>query len=241
MCKLIVLRIVTKNFNCLLAVIIIIVIFLLMSRSRQYLLLVFHCSLSDIKSSQVSRTLLSTLADLNSAEVWMDFYDFQFLYFPIWIFKTVPSAASTIGITVTLMFNSFFSSLKVPNICPCYYYISLLRVFPASVRWWFFTRVWVTANFLKFPEFFSVFWRISTMLLFGWSPFAPFISKSPSPCTRSLVAVLDTLITIVITFTFMVHSCFFLVIQQRLIINFSYQFLSVLPSGQPEQQYYLFY
>ena len=33
--------------------------------------MVFHCSLSDSKSPQVSRTLLSILAVLNNAVVWM--------------------------------------------------------------------------------------------------------------------------------------------------------------------------
>ena len=33
--------------------------------------MVFHESLSDSKSSQVSRTLLSILADLNNSVVWM--------------------------------------------------------------------------------------------------------------------------------------------------------------------------
>ena len=37
------------------------------------------------------------------------------------------------------------------------------------VSWWFFTEVWVTASLLKSLGFFSVFWPISTMLLFGWS------------------------------------------------------------------------
>ena len=33
--------------------------------------MIFHRSLSDSKSLQISRTALSILADLNSAEVWM--------------------------------------------------------------------------------------------------------------------------------------------------------------------------
>ena len=33
--------------------------------------MVFHCSLSDCKSSQGSRTLLNILVDLNNAVVWM--------------------------------------------------------------------------------------------------------------------------------------------------------------------------
>ena len=45
-----------------------------------------------------------------------------------------------------------------------------LRVFLISVRWGSFTGVWVTANLLKSPGLFSVFWSILIMLLFGWHP-----------------------------------------------------------------------
>ena len=80
--------------------------------------MIFHWSLSDSKSSQVSRTLLSILADLNNAVVWMvSTYSL--------ISKSsspctntlvnVPSVPITIDITVTFMFHSFFSSLKRPR------------------------------------------------------------------------------------------------------------------------------
>ena len=39
--------------------------------SHQHSLMVFHCSLSDSKSPQISRTLLSILADLNNVVIWM--------------------------------------------------------------------------------------------------------------------------------------------------------------------------
>ena len=39
--------------------------------SHQYLLMFFHWSLSESKSAQVSNTLLSILANLNNAIVWM--------------------------------------------------------------------------------------------------------------------------------------------------------------------------
>ena len=71
----------------------------------------FHGSLSDSKSLQVSRTLLSILADLSNAVVWMVSTG------PV-IFKpsgsctsplvAVPRAPITIGI-VTFMFHSFFN------------------------------------------------------------------------------------------------------------------------------------
>ena len=75
--------------------------------------MVFHWSLNDSKSHQVSRILLSILADLNNAVVWM------VCIRPL-ISKTsspctnplvtIPSTPVTISITVCFMFYSFFSS-----------------------------------------------------------------------------------------------------------------------------------
>ena len=76
--------------------------------------MVFHWSLSDSKSPQVSRTLLSILAVLNNAVVWMvstrppTSKSSSPLSNPL---VTVPNAPITIGIIVTRMFHSFFSSL----------------------------------------------------------------------------------------------------------------------------------
>ena len=76
--------------------------------------MVFHWRLSDSKSPQVSRTLLSILAVFNNAVVWMvstrsptpkssrPFNN------PLVI---VPKAPITISIIVTFMFHSFFNSL----------------------------------------------------------------------------------------------------------------------------------
>ena len=84
---------------------------------------VFHASvnwwfssrvLSDSKFPQVSRTLLSILADLNNTVVWMVstrsliFISSRSYTNPL---VTVPSAPITISITITFMFQSFFSSL----------------------------------------------------------------------------------------------------------------------------------
>ena len=76
-------------------------------------LFVFHMILSDSKSPQVFRTLLSILADLNNAVIWM--------VSPCPLISkssfpstnpmvTVPNAPITIGITVIFMLHSFFSS-----------------------------------------------------------------------------------------------------------------------------------
>ena len=71
-------------------------------------------SLSDSKSSQVSRTLLSNLAVLNNAVVCMvsthppTSKSSSPFSNPL---VTVPKAPLTIGITVTCMFHNFFNSL----------------------------------------------------------------------------------------------------------------------------------
>ena len=70
--------------------------------------MIFHWRLSDSKSPQVSRTLLSILAVFNNAVVWM-------------VSTRLPTSKSSrpfnnplltvpIGIIVTLMFHSFFNS-----------------------------------------------------------------------------------------------------------------------------------
>ena len=76
--------------------------------------MVFHSSLSDSKSPQVSRTRLSILAVLSNAAVWIVStrpitskssrpFDNPLV--------TVPNAPITIGTIVTFMFHSFFNSL----------------------------------------------------------------------------------------------------------------------------------
>ena len=65
--------------------------------------MVFHWSLSDSKSPQVSKNLLSILAVLNNAVAWKVSTR---LSLPV----TVPRAPITIGITVTFMFHSFYKS-----------------------------------------------------------------------------------------------------------------------------------
>ena len=76
--------------------------------------MVFHWSLSDSKSPQVSRTRLSILAVFSNAVVWIvstcppTSKSFRPFNNPL---VTVPNAPITIGTIVTFMFHSFFSSL----------------------------------------------------------------------------------------------------------------------------------
>ena len=76
--------------------------------------MIFHWSIIDSKSPQVSRTLHSILAVLNNAVVWMvstcpptskSSSPFSNLL------VTVPNTPITIGIIVTFMFHNFFNSL----------------------------------------------------------------------------------------------------------------------------------
>ena len=83
--------------------------------------MVFHWSVSDRKSPQVSRKLLSILADLNNAIVWMVSTR------PLILKSSCPSANPSvtvlsvpiaIDITVTFIFHSFFSSLARSRYLP---------------------------------------------------------------------------------------------------------------------------
>ena len=95
----------------------------------------FHWNLRDSKSPQVSRTLLSLLADLNNAVVWMVpsrpliSKSSSSLTNPLLI---VPSAPITIGITVTIMLHSFFSSLARSRYLSLYF--TFLQFYPVVSR-----------------------------------------------------------------------------------------------------------
>ena len=170
--------------------------------------MVFHWRLSDSKSPQVFRTLLSIVAVFNN-DVWMvstrlpTSKSSRPFNNPL---VTVPKAPITIGIIVTFIFHSFFLKFsskvevlislftffqfysvvirdsKVNNFAGFLFFVvdyykvwyyydhSLIRAFHISVSRWFFTGVRVTASLLKSPGLFSVFWRFSVMLSFGWSP-----------------------------------------------------------------------
>ena len=86
-------------------------------------------SLSDSKSPQVSRTLLSILAVLNNNVVWMVSTrppiskSSSTFSNPL---VTVPNALITIGIIVTCMFHSFFSSLARSRFLSLFSHFSVL-------------------------------------------------------------------------------------------------------------------
>ena len=80
--------------------------------------MVFHWSLSDSKSPQVSRTRLSILAVISNAVVWIvstrPLTSKSSRHFNNSL-VTVPNAPITIGTIVTFMFHSFFNSLARSN------------------------------------------------------------------------------------------------------------------------------
>ena len=87
--------------------------------------MVFHWSLSDSKSLQVSRTFSSILADLNNAVVWIvstrppiSKSSNPFIS-PL---VTVQRTPITIGINVTFRFHSFFNSRERSR---CLFFFSL--------------------------------------------------------------------------------------------------------------------
>ena len=90
--------------------------------------MVFNWSLGDRKSPQVSRTLLSILAILNNAVVWMvstcspTFKSFCLFSNPL---VTVPNATITIGIIFICMFHSFFQ-FKGRGSYPSFHILSVL-------------------------------------------------------------------------------------------------------------------
>ena len=76
--------------------------------------MVFHWSLRDTKSSKMSRTILSILADFNNAAVWRvstrPLISKSSSHF-ISSLVTVPSASITTDILAPFIFHYFFSSL----------------------------------------------------------------------------------------------------------------------------------
>ena len=74
--------------------------------SPTLLYLVFHWKLSDSKSPQVSRTLLSILVDLNSTVIWIVSILPLISNSSSYLFKPI-----LIDITVSLIFHSFLNSL----------------------------------------------------------------------------------------------------------------------------------
>ena len=94
------------------------------SFSYQRCLMVSLWNLSDSKSTQVPRTLLSILANLNNAVIWMISTrpliskSSSLCTNPL---VAIPSAPITTGISVTFTFHSFFNSLAMSRYLSLFY------------------------------------------------------------------------------------------------------------------------
>ena len=135
--------------------------------------MVFHWSLSDSKSPQVSRTLLSILAVLNNAVVWMvstrppNSRTSSPFSNPL---VTVPNAPITIGIIVTFMFHSFFQfPSKVEVLIPLFTFFQFYSVVSRDSKVDYFA----SSLFFSYLFFFFFFFLIiiKSCLLTGirWS------------------------------------------------------------------------
>ena len=98
------------------SVIAIIIILLIWEVFTQRELIIFHWSLSDSNSSNVSWTLLCILTDIKSSGVWM-VTSCPLISQPsrhcINYLVTLPSSPITIGITDNFILHRFFSSLTI--------------------------------------------------------------------------------------------------------------------------------
>ena len=116
--------------------------------------MVFHWSLSESKSPQVSRTLLSILTVLNNVVVWMVFTRPPTSK-PSSPFSnplvTIPKAPIAIGIIVTFMFHNFFNSLERSR------YLSFSSFSFSFILWSAGTAKSTILQVLFFPFFSSFF------------------------------------------------------------------------------------
>ena len=123
----------------------------------------FYSSLSDSKSPQVSRTLLSILAVLNNVVVWMvstrlptSKSSSPFSNHLV----TFPNAPITIGIIVIYMFHSFFNSLQGRGTYPSFHILSVLFCGQPGQQ---------SRQFCKFSFFLLIIIRFGLLAEIRWS------------------------------------------------------------------------
>ena len=124
------------------------------SSSLQRQLMVFYKSLCHIKFLQFSRTLLSILANLNNAVIWIVSIRPLISNSSISctnLLGTEPRAPITIGITVTFMFHSFFSVLwQGRGIYLSFCFPSVLPQSPQCGRFSF--SCWISLGLVVWPR-----------------------------------------------------------------------------------------
>ena len=159
--------------------------------------MIYHWSLSDSKSPQVSRTLLSILAVLNNAVVWMvstpppNSKSSSPLNNPL---VTVPKAPITIGIIVTIMFHRFFNSLA------SFRYLSIFSHYFSFILW---QPGLLLLMLLLFQLCLIIFWVWK--LYFVWLVTS---GTSMASCRFSFIVRDPTLLFVKPTFPVLTKSCF---------------------------------
>ena len=123
----------------------------------------FHWNPSDRKSFQVSRTLLSILADLNNGVIWIVsilplIYNSSSPFSRL--LMTVSIALTTISITVTLMFHSSLTRSK--------YFLYLFSFSFVSILWKFYEEfsLYVTRKSCTEQSMISMKWSCTRTNLF---------------------------------------------------------------------------
>ena len=147
--------------------------------------MVFHWSLSDSKSPQVSRTLLSILAVLSNAVIWIVstrppiFKSCRPFNNP---FVIVPKVPITTGTIVTFMFHSFFNSL------PRSRYLSFLAHSCRFILWSAGTAKSTILQILSFFFFFVNYYKV-------WSSGWDLVIKVPYEIIITIIIIIADVVT----------------------------------------------
>ena len=152
----------------------------------------FHCFFSSLaRSKYLPMFLFSFIFTIWYAETISTRWQFLFFFFvntksglltwigrSVYILKSLSIKCVSFARTVSGLCNDHllvwwnitflpwitFLTVSIHVLVLLFCYYLLIRVFHISFSWWSFTRVWVTASFLKFPGLFSAFWPFSIML-----------------------------------------------------------------------------
>ena len=155
--------------------------------------MVFHWRLSDSKSPQVSRTLLSILAVFNNDVVWMistrppTSKSSRPFNNPL---VTVPKAPITIGIIVTFMFHSFFNSLARSRYLLSFHILLLLLLLNFQLYFQFLTVFqWIFTQDLAREKIIIIIYYFFWLEIFSWH--WVFIKNIDRPIGRASLEYVD--------------------------------------------------
>ena len=183
--------------------------------------MVFHWSLSDSKSRQVSRTLLSILADLNNGVVWMVLSRPTSLWEPFQVHQlrlvlSSPScsiaflASPSICVSFWFVWFSFCGPLEWQNsrFSRISFYYYSFESFSRQCHLKVFHWIWSDIKSLQVSRIpLSILTDLNDMVALMVS-ICPLIFKSPSPFTNPQRIIPSAPIVIGITVTFKFHNFF---------------------------------